>query len=237
VTWEPPTTRWVFPDPVEAVDDIVAVGADLEPGTILAAYRQGLFPMPLDQVAEMAWWSPVWRGIIPLNGLRVTRSMRPTTVASNSSAEAGSRLSPVACCEPIDRRLRPTCTGRNDHQAAARVEMAPCGGTRAQIGVARLRGRGKIDAENRLPHLRRLQQYRVGQGQEIRPDLLDAIHSGLTQAPFVIPGIVLACLLLASPLLAFVRPPSAVRHQLSVRSEEVVEGELRTVEASLPPGS
>ena len=30
-------------------NDIVAIGADLEPGTLLAAYRQGLFPMPFDR--------------------------------------------------------------------------------------------------------------------------------------------------------------------------------------------
>ena len=33
---EPPMTGWIFPDPMEADEDIVAVGADLEPGTVLA---------------------------------------------------------------------------------------------------------------------------------------------------------------------------------------------------------
>jgi leucyl/phenylalanyl-tRNA---protein transferase len=69
-------SRWVFPDPLEADDDIVAVGADLEPATLLAAYRQGIFPMPLDDHDEMSWWSPVVRGVLPLDHLRVTRSMR-----------------------------------------------------------------------------------------------------------------------------------------------------------------
>lgn len=73
---EPPATGWVFPDPREADDDVVAIGADLEPATILAAYRAGLFPMPIDQAAGMAWWSPIRRGVLPLDGLRVTRSMR-----------------------------------------------------------------------------------------------------------------------------------------------------------------
>src|SRR5215210_6897713 len=44
---EPPPSRWVLPDPadpgIDAVaDDLVATGADLEPGTLLAAYRCGL---------------------------------------------------------------------------------------------------------------------------------------------------------------------------------------------------
>lgn len=76
VTREPPASRWVFPDPDEADDDIVAVGAGLEPGTILSAYRQGIFPMPLSEVDQMSWWSPAMRGVLPLDGLRVTRSMR-----------------------------------------------------------------------------------------------------------------------------------------------------------------
>jgi leucyl/phenylalanyl-tRNA--protein transferase len=54
---------------------LVAVGADLEPGTIIAAYRRGMFPMPLRR-NRLGWWSPDPRGVIPLRGLRVTRSMR-----------------------------------------------------------------------------------------------------------------------------------------------------------------
>ncbi len=51
------------------------MGADLEPGTLLAAYRAGVFPMPAGK-GRMAWWSPDPRGIIPLDGLRVSRSLR-----------------------------------------------------------------------------------------------------------------------------------------------------------------
>jgi leucyl/phenylalanyl-tRNA--protein transferase len=50
------------------------VGADLAPGTILAAYRRGMFPMPMD--GQMAWWSPDPRAVLPLDGLRVSRSLR-----------------------------------------------------------------------------------------------------------------------------------------------------------------
>jgi leucyl/phenylalanyl-tRNA--protein transferase len=53
----------------------VGVGADLEPGTILAAYRTGLFPMPVDD-GMLAWWSPEPRGVLPLDGLHVSRSLR-----------------------------------------------------------------------------------------------------------------------------------------------------------------
>jgi len=67
--------RWIFPDPLEAEDDVVAVGADLEPATILSAYEQGIFPMPLSNFDEMTWWSPAQRGVLPLDRLRVTRSL------------------------------------------------------------------------------------------------------------------------------------------------------------------
>jgi leucyl/phenylalanyl-tRNA--protein transferase len=71
---EPPATDWHFPDPRGADGDVVGVGADLEPGTVLAAYRAGVFPMPAEDV--LAWWSPEQRGILPLDGLRISRSLR-----------------------------------------------------------------------------------------------------------------------------------------------------------------
>jgi leucyl/phenylalanyl-tRNA--protein transferase len=58
---------------------VVGVGADLEPGTLLAAYRAGLFPMRLHRGGPIAWWSPDPRGVIPLDGLHVSRSLRRST--------------------------------------------------------------------------------------------------------------------------------------------------------------
>jgi leucyl/phenylalanyl-tRNA--protein transferase len=56
--------------------EIAGVGADLEPGTLLAAYRRGLFPMRLRARRPIAWWSPDPRGVIPLDGLHVSRTLR-----------------------------------------------------------------------------------------------------------------------------------------------------------------
>jgi leucyl/phenylalanyl-tRNA---protein transferase len=61
---------------VQVEGEIVGVGGDLAPGTLLAAYRNGLFPMRLGAVGPLAWWSPDPRGIIPLDGLHVSRSLR-----------------------------------------------------------------------------------------------------------------------------------------------------------------
>jgi len=73
---EPPVNRWQLPSPDDADrHGLVGVGADIEPGTLLAAYRSGLFPMPMRKKI-VGWWSPDPRGIIPLDGLRITRSLR-----------------------------------------------------------------------------------------------------------------------------------------------------------------
>jgi leucyl/phenylalanyl-tRNA--protein transferase len=74
---EPPPSPWRFPDPATADDHgVVGIGADLEPGTLLDAYRSGLFPMPVHEHGAMAWWSPDPRAVIPLDGLVVSRSLR-----------------------------------------------------------------------------------------------------------------------------------------------------------------
>jgi leucyl/phenylalanyl-tRNA--protein transferase len=78
---EPPPSRFAMPEPeqLRVGEDLVAIGADLEPGTLLAAYRAGLFPMPVDprrRRTKMAWFSPDPRGIIPVDGLHVSRSLR-----------------------------------------------------------------------------------------------------------------------------------------------------------------
>ena len=62
-----------------AGQDVVFAGADLEPSTLIAAYSAGLFPMKvLDGDTNeyvLGWWSPDPRGVIPLDGLRVSRSL------------------------------------------------------------------------------------------------------------------------------------------------------------------
>ncbi len=76
---ELPPSKWQFPDPNQADrHGVVCAGADLAPATVLAAYRQGLFPMPVGgrRFRRLAWWSPDPRGVLPLDGLRVTRSLR-----------------------------------------------------------------------------------------------------------------------------------------------------------------
>ena len=72
---EPEPTSWrleVPPD--DHPDDLWAVGADLRPGTLLAAYRLGLFPMPLS--GTLGWFSPARRAVFPLSSFERSRSLR-----------------------------------------------------------------------------------------------------------------------------------------------------------------
>jgi leucyl/phenylalanyl-tRNA---protein transferase len=72
----PGPSRWRFPDPATAGEDgLVGIGADLEPATLVDAYRRGIFPWP-HPGAPLPWFSPDPRGVIPLDGVAVSRSLR-----------------------------------------------------------------------------------------------------------------------------------------------------------------
>jgi leucyl/phenylalanyl-tRNA--protein transferase len=71
-------SRWSFPPADRWPDaDLIAVGGDLEPATLINAYRCGIFPMEVTALqGQLGWWSPAARGIVPLDRLRVTKSMK-----------------------------------------------------------------------------------------------------------------------------------------------------------------
>ena len=89
---------------------IVGIGADLEAGTILSAYRHGLFPMPVKR-RTVGWWSPDPRGILPLDGLRVSRSLRKACATYEVRIDTAFDDVIVACADPrrphgwIDRSI------------------------------------------------------------------------------------------------------------------------------------
>jgi len=71
-------TFWRIPDPSTADPEaggVVGFGADLKPATLADAYRRGIFPWPHPGVA-LPWFSPDPRAVLPLDGLRVSRSLR-----------------------------------------------------------------------------------------------------------------------------------------------------------------
>lgn len=97
---EPPPSPWRFPAVAEADEEgIVGLGADLEPGTLLEAYRCGAFPMPLHGDGPLAWWSPDPRGILPLDALRVTRSLRRSCARYEVRVDSAFAEVMVACAD------------------------------------------------------------------------------------------------------------------------------------------
>ncbi len=79
---------------------MVAIGADLEPGTLLAAYRRGMFPMHLPDGGPLAWWSPVHRGILPVEAFRVSRSLRRSIRRFEWSVDEAFDDVVAACADP-----------------------------------------------------------------------------------------------------------------------------------------
>lgn len=94
-----------MPDPALAGEgnDLIAVGADLEPGTLLAAYRSGLFPMPVDprrRRSRIAWYSPDPRGVLPLDRLHVSRSLARSRRRFETRIDTAFEAVVRACADP-----------------------------------------------------------------------------------------------------------------------------------------
>jgi leucyl/phenylalanyl-tRNA---protein transferase len=56
---------------------LVAIGGDLEPATLLLAYRSGVFPW-FGEGDPILWWSPDPRAIFELDGLHISRRLART---------------------------------------------------------------------------------------------------------------------------------------------------------------
>ena len=99
---EPPPFRTWLPQPSDFPpgEDMVAVGVDLNPAVLLAGYRRGIFAMELDRSAVVCWWSPEPRGILPLDGLRVTRSLAKSCRRYRTTIDTAFLDVVRACADP-----------------------------------------------------------------------------------------------------------------------------------------
>ncbi|MGQ7296324.1 leucyl/phenylalanyl-tRNA--protein transferase [Quadrisphaera sp. KR29] len=86
----------------EDVGEVAGAGGDLEAGTLLAAYRLGLFPMGLGGggTGPLGWWSPDPRGVLPLDGLRVSRSLRRSVRRYATTLDAAFDDVVAGCADP-----------------------------------------------------------------------------------------------------------------------------------------
>ena len=104
---EPPASSWQFPDVANADEHgLVCVGGDLEPGTLLAAYRAALFPMPVPtgrgrrSHSVLGWFSPDPRALIPLDGLHVSRTLRRVIGRFRMTSDVAFEAVMRACGDP-----------------------------------------------------------------------------------------------------------------------------------------
>jgi leucyl/phenylalanyl-tRNA--protein transferase len=106
---------------------LVAVGGDLAPGTLLAAYRSGLFPMPVER-SQLGWWSPDPRGVLPLDHLRLSKSLRRSLRRFVVRTDSAFTSVMVRCADPrrphgwITRPFVDAYTGLHDLGWAHSVE-------------------------------------------------------------------------------------------------------------------
>jgi leucyl/phenylalanyl-tRNA--protein transferase len=126
-------TPWVF-DPNEwPDDDCVAAGADLEPGTIVTAYRHGAFPMPHEGL--LLWWSPMLRGVLEPAALKVSRSLARSRRRFTVTVDESFEQVIDACADPsrpgawIDSPIREAYVRLHRLGWAHSVETRDAGGT------------------------------------------------------------------------------------------------------------
>lgn len=97
-------SRWEIPDPRRADrDGVVGVGADLQPATLVEAYRHGVFPWPHEGM-PLPWFSPDPRGVIRADGIHVSRSLQRTLRRSGWTTTMDTAFAEVvtACSEDRD---------------------------------------------------------------------------------------------------------------------------------------
>lgn len=90
----------VSPSAFSFPEGVVAVGGDLDPATLLAAYRTGMFPMPLEGSSQMVWWSPDPRGILELERFLPSRSLRRSIRRYEITVDRAFREVVEGCADP-----------------------------------------------------------------------------------------------------------------------------------------
>jgi leucyl/phenylalanyl-tRNA--protein transferase len=93
-----------FPPASEALAEpngLLAVGGDLEPERLLAAYKQGIFPW-YQSGQPILWWSPDPRAVLWPSGLKVSRSLRRSLTRRRFEFRVDTDFKRVvaACAEP-----------------------------------------------------------------------------------------------------------------------------------------
>ena len=108
-------------------DDLIGVSREFDADLTLAAYASGVFPMPAP-ARLMGWYSPLRRGVLPLDGLRVSRSLRKMLPRYEIRVDTAFREVLDGCADRrrphgwIDRRIRRVYTELHERGIVHSVE-------------------------------------------------------------------------------------------------------------------
>lgn len=98
--WFPPVDH-ALRDP----NGLLAFGGDLRPERILAAYRRGIFPW-YQEDEPILWWSPDPRGVLFVDEVHISRSMRKVLARAEFEVRMDSDFAAVmrGCAASTDKR-------------------------------------------------------------------------------------------------------------------------------------
>lgn len=111
--------------------DLIGMSEEFTPELAVAAYRSGVFPMPQHGFRGrdlMGWYSPLDRGILPLDGLRVTRSLKKMIKRYRITVDTAFDQVLIRCADPsrpggwIDDRIATVYSTLHDFGIAHSVE-------------------------------------------------------------------------------------------------------------------
>lgn len=110
---------------------MLAIGGALEPATLLAAYRGGLFPMPLGSGSRtrIGWFSPDPRGILPVEAFHSSRSLRRSMRGFRLTIDQAFDQVVAGCADPsrpngwIDERMVTAYQDLRDKGLAHSIEV------------------------------------------------------------------------------------------------------------------
>lgn len=84
---------------------LLAIGGDLEVGSLLLAYRNGIFPWPMDN-GQLLWFAPPMRAILPFDEFHIPRRLQRHLKKANFTFRVNKNFPEVirACAELRNRK-------------------------------------------------------------------------------------------------------------------------------------
>lgn len=57
-------------------DGLLAIGGDLEVGSLLLAYQKGIFPWPMEESEPLMWFAPPYRAILDFKNFKIPKRLK-----------------------------------------------------------------------------------------------------------------------------------------------------------------